>query len=42
VGGREWWSKRRIRRGYDQVKNVFFCYGRKINVLTEVGRGKKR
>jgi len=24
------------------VKNVFFCYGRKINVLTEVERGKKR
>ena len=37
VGGREWWSKRRIRRGYNQIKNenVFFVVGRKIYVLTE-------
>jgi len=42
VGGRESWSQRGIRRGYDQVKNVFFVVSRKIRVLTEVERGEKR
>jgi len=35
-------EQEKIRRGYDQVKNVFFVVGRKIHVLTEIERGEKR
>jgi len=30
------------RRGYDQVENVMFVVGRKVNMLSKVEGGKKR
>jgi len=42
TGGRERRGKWRIRRGYDQVKNVGFVVGRQIHMLNKVEREKKR
>ena len=42
VGGRERWGEWAVRGGDDQVKNVIFVVGRKVNMLSKVKGGQKR
>jgi len=42
MGARDNRSKKRVGRGYDQIKNVVFVVRREVNVLNKIERRKKR
>jgi len=42
VSRRDKWNQRGVRRGYDQVEDVAFVVGRKVNMLRKTERGEKR
>jgi len=42
VSGRDRWNQRGVRRGYDQVEDVAFVVGRKVNMLRKIERREKR
>jgi len=42
VRGRDRWNQRGVRRGYDQVKDVEFVVGGKVNMFRKIESGEKR